>query len=159
MPEEPLFNAGGSSRVGLFLADAEVGAAATVDPEATLVEAPGAPLDAGGAADLAGQADVATRADVAPVSFAIVGGAGNDAWRWRWWWSSTSDDELCTAAAVDPEAAPVYAPGAALNAGRTADLADEANVVAAADVAVVSLAIVGGAGDLRWGAVSLRGRR
>jgi len=138
--------------LGSLVADFEVGAAAAVDPEATIVEAPGASMDARGAADLAGQTNIATGSDVTPVSFAIVGRACDDA---GWRWPATADDEVRAAATVDPESAPIYTPGTALDAGRAADLADKANVVAAADVAVVSFAIVGGAGDLRWGAGSL----
>jgi hypothetical protein len=138
-----------------LVTDFEVSAAATIDPEAAAVEAPCATLDAGRAADLASQADVAAGANVTPVSLAIVGGAGDDAGWWRLRLASTADDELGAAAPVDPEAAPVYAPGIALDAGRSADLADEASIAATADVAVVSFAIVGGADNLRLGAISL----
>ena len=53
-------------------ADAELGAAAIVDPEAALVDAPGLVLNAGRAADLAVELDVATTTGVTPVSFATV---------------------------------------------------------------------------------------
>jgi hypothetical protein len=59
------------------LADLKVGAATTVNPEASTVDAPGAALDAGGAADLSGEADVTVGTDVAPVSVAVIGGAGD----------------------------------------------------------------------------------
>ena len=56
----------------LFLADAELGAAALIDPEATVVDAPGLALNAGRAADLATELDVAATAGVTPVPFAVV---------------------------------------------------------------------------------------
>jgi hypothetical protein len=135
------------------LADFKVGAASAVNPKAATVSAPGAALDAGGTADLPGEADVTAGADVAPVSLAVIGGAGNDArgsssilWRG---WASGGDDKLSTASTIDPESAAVGAPGAALDASRTADLAHEADVAAGADVAPVSVAVIGGAGDAR----------
>jgi hypothetical protein len=135
------------------LADLKVGAAAAVNPEAAMVDAPGAALDAGGAADLPSEADVTIGTDVAPVSLAVIGGAVNDAWGsssilWRGW-TSGGDDKLSTASTIDPESAAVGAPGAALDASRTADLAHEADVAAGANVAPVSVAVIGGAGDAR----------
>jgi hypothetical protein len=135
------------------LADFKVATAAAVNPEAATVDAPGTALDAGGAADLPGEADVTVGTDVAPVSLAVIGGAGNDArgsssvlWRG---WTSGGDDKLSTASTVDPESAAVGAPGAALDASRTADLAHEADVAAGADVAPGSVAVIGGASDAR----------
>jgi hypothetical protein len=133
------------------LADLKVGAAAAVNPEAATVGAPGAALDAGGTADLSGEADATAGADVAPVSLAVIGGAGNDArgsilWRG---WTTGGDDKLSAASTVDPESAAIGAPGAALDASRTADLAYEADVAAGADVAPVSVAVIGGASDAR----------
>ena len=139
----------------MVLAGLEVCAAATVDPETALIDAPGVVLDTGRATDLPDEASIAASTDVAVVSFAVVGGTGDDASWWWGWRSATTDGEFGTAAAVDPEAAAVNAPGIALDTGRAADLSDEANIAAAADVAVVPFAVVGGAGDLRWGAVSL----
>jgi hypothetical protein len=56
-------------------ADSEVGTATLVCPEATLVDAPGAATDAGGAADLTDEADVAI-VELATVVFpAVIGGA------------------------------------------------------------------------------------
>jgi hypothetical protein len=141
-----------SSSPGGRLADLKVGAATTVNPEASTVDAPGAALDAGGAADLSGEADVTVGTDVAPVSVAVIGGAGNDArgsilWRG---WTSGGNDKLSAASTIDPESAAVSAPGAALDASRTADLAHEADVAAGAYVAPVSVAVIGGAGDARW---------
>ena len=134
-----------------MLADFEVGAATTIYPKAATIDTPGAALDAGGAADLPGEADVTIGTDVAPVSVAVIGGAGNDArgsilWRG---WTSGGDDKLSTASTVDPESAAVGAPGAALDAGGAADLAHEADVAAGANVAPVSVAVIGGAGDAR----------
>ena len=67
---------------GDWLADAEVGATAVVDPEAALVETPGIAANAGRAADLADELDVAAVADVTPVSFAVVGRAGDELLLW-----------------------------------------------------------------------------
>jgi hypothetical protein len=141
------------------LADLEVGAAAAVNPEAATVDAPGAALNAGGAAYLSGEADVTVGTDIAPVSVAVIGGAGDDArgssssvlWRGR---TSGGDDKLSAASTVDPESAAVGAPGAALDASRTADLAHEADVAAGADVAPVSVAVIGGARDARRGTIA-----
>jgi hypothetical protein len=58
-------------------ANDELGAAATVDPEAAAVDTPGLALNAGGAADLADELSVARAADVAPVSAAVIRGAGD----------------------------------------------------------------------------------
>jgi hypothetical protein len=102
------------------LADAEVCATAAIDPEAAAVEAPGVAANAGRAADLSDQADIAAGTNVTPVSAAIVGRAVDDTllwWRRRTWRTATTDKELGAAAAVDPEAATVYAPGAVANAG------------------------------------------
>ena len=90
--------------------------------------------------------NVATTADVTPVSVAVVGRAGDDARRWPRL-TAIREDEVGAAATVDPEAATIDAPGVVADAGRTADLTDEANVAATADVTPVSVPIVGGAGD------------
>ena len=133
---------------GDWLADAEVGAAAVVDPEATIVDAPGAAANAGGAADLADELDIAAVADGAPVSFAVVGGAVDGlAGRWAGRPASATDDEVGPAALVDPEASPVDPPGAALNAGRTADLPDQTNVAIAEVAAIIFATVIGGAVD------------
>jgi hypothetical protein len=58
-------------------ADDELGAAALVDPEAALVDTPGASADAGRTADLADELGIAGAADVAPVSASVIGGAGD----------------------------------------------------------------------------------
>jgi uncharacterized protein GlcG (DUF336 family) len=110
-----------------LVADAEVGSAAFVDPEAALIDAPCIALDALGAADLTREANVAAVADVAPVSAAVVGGTGNDLHGWRTWgWSvsttTAADGKVGSAATVDPEAAIVDAPGVAADTGRAADL-------------------------------------
>jgi hypothetical protein len=135
------------------LADLKVGTAAAVNPEAATVDAPGAALDAGGAADLPSETDVTVGTDVAPISLAVIGGAGNDARGstsiLRRGWTSGGDDKLRTASTVDPESAAVGAPGAAFDASRTADLSHEADVAAGADVAPGSVAVIGGAGDAR----------
>jgi hypothetical protein len=77
-------------------------------------------------------------------------------WR-RTWRTATTDEELGAAAAVDPEAATIYAPGVVANAGRAADLAGKANVTTSADVAPVSATVVGGAGDPLWAVAWLGG--
>jgi hypothetical protein len=115
---------------GRASADAELGAAAIVDPEAALVDSPGLALNAGRSADLAVELDVATTTGVAPVSLAVIGGAGDDL---RGWWSqrgavACAEDEVSTAATINPEAAVVDAPRLAANAGRTTDLADQLGV-------------------------------
>jgi len=134
--------------MGRWLADAEVGAAAAIDPQAALVETPRVAADAGRAADLAYKLDIAAVAYSAPVSFPVVGGAGDDT-RMRWWrWGTrTADEEFGSATTVDPKAALVQTPGVAADAGRAADLADELDIAAVADGAPVSFPIVGGAGD------------
>jgi hypothetical protein len=128
------------------LADAEVGAAAAIDPEATTVNAPGVVADARRAADLAGELNIAATADVAPVSVTVVGRTGDDAHRWSRL-TATREDELGAAATVDPEATTINAPGVVADAGRAADLTDEANIAATADVTPVSITVVGRAGD------------
>ena len=128
------------------LTDAELGAAAAIDPEATTVDAPAVITDAGGTTDLAGKLNVAAIADVAPVSIAVVGRAGDDARR-RSRLTVICEDEFGAAATVDPEAATVDTPGVVADAGRAADLPDEANVAATADVTPVAVIVVGRAGD------------
>ena len=61
------------------MTESEVGAAAFVDPEAAAIEAPGVVADAGRTADLANELDITAASDVAPVSAAVVGGAGDAA--------------------------------------------------------------------------------
>ncbi len=143
---------------GRGLADAEFCSASAVDPETTIVDAPGLTLDAGGAADLAVELNVAAAAGVTPVSATVVGGAGNDLW-WGWSWgraiSSAAKGEVGAAATVDPETATVDAPGLIANARGSADLTDELGVATVADGAPVSAAVVGRAGDgLRLRAVA-----
>jgi hypothetical protein len=58
--------------------DDELGAAAVIDPEAAVVDAPGLVFDAGRAADLAVEADAAASVYVAPISAAVIGGAVDD---------------------------------------------------------------------------------
>ena len=58
-------------------AEGEVGAAAAVDPETAVVDAPCLPANARRAADLPDELSVAAVADGAPVSFAVVGRAGD----------------------------------------------------------------------------------
>jgi hypothetical protein len=132
-----------------WLADAEVGATAVVDPEASLVESPCAAANAGRAADLANELNVAAVADVAPVSFPVVGRAGDELrlWRRRGHWTAAADSKVGAAAVVDPEAALVETPGAPANTGRAADLTDKLDIAAVANGAPVSFAIVGGAVD------------
>jgi len=124
----------------------EFGATAAVDPEATVVAAPGLTLDAWRAAYLAAEADFAAR-DIAPVALAVIGGAGDNlAWRAT---AATTYRELGTAAAIHPEAALVDTPGLTANARRTADLATQVDALRASSKAVapVATAIIGGAGD------------
>ena len=128
------------------LADAEVSAAAAVDPQAALVKTPGVAADAGRAADLADELNIATVANGAPVSFPVVGGAGDNR-RPRRWGSRTTDHELGSAATVDPQATLVEAPGVTADARRAADLADELDIAGVAYGAPVSFPVVGGAGD------------
>ena len=102
-----------------WLADAEVGATAVVDPEAALVDTPGVAANAGRSADLANELCVAGITDVAPVSFAIVGRAPDRALplplpRLR---SVAPDDKLSAATIVDPEAAIIDPPRASPDAG------------------------------------------
>jgi len=68
---------GPCARLNGSVANPEVGAAASIDPETALVDAPGIAADTGRAADLASELDVAGGADSAPVSAAVIGGAGD----------------------------------------------------------------------------------
>ena len=68
-----------------------------------------------------------------------------------------ADLKVGAAAAVNPEAATVDAPGAVTDAGRAANLANESNVASAADIAPPSAAIIGRAGYYCAG--SICGRR
>ena len=131
-------------------ADGEVGAAAAIDPESAAIDAPGSTLNAGRAADLPDELSVARASDITPVSAAVIRGAVDGLGGW----ASAADDELGAASIVDPEAATVDTPGLALNAGGATDLADELSVASAADIAPVSAAVVGGAGDARTLAVA-----
>jgi hypothetical protein len=129
-------------------ADGELGATSAVNPEATTIDAPGSTLNAGGAADLTNELSVTSAADVAPVSASVVRGAIDGlTGRGLRWARGAADDELGAASTVNPEATVVDAPGSTLNAGGAADLADDLSVASAADVAPVSAAVVGRAGD------------
>lgn len=75
--------------------------------------------------------------------------------RRRWWAWTAADDEFGAAALVDPEAATVDTPGVVADACRAADLAYELRVTGATDVAPVSAAVVGGAGNARTAATWL----
>jgi hypothetical protein len=128
--------------------DGEFGAAAAVNPETAAIDAPGSALNAGRAADLADELSVASAADVAPVSAAVIRGTVDGlTGRGLRWARGAANDELGAAATVDPEATVVDAPGSALNAGRATDLADDLSIASATNVAPVSAAVVGGAGD------------
>jgi hypothetical protein len=90
-------------------------------------------LNAGRAADLPVELDVSTTTGVTPVSFAIVGGAGDDLWRGRTWWRTvptTAYSKVGAASAVDPEATVVEPPGLALNTRGAADLTDQPDIAA-----------------------------
>ena len=103
---------------GDWLADAELGAAAAIDPETALVDTPCVAANAGRAADLADELDITAVADVAPVSFAIVGRAGDELrLSVRRCAVGAADGEVGAATAVDPEAALVDTPRAAADAG------------------------------------------
>jgi hypothetical protein len=128
---------------GTTSAIGEVGAAAAVDPETTVIDSPGLVADAGGAADLADELYVTTATDGTPVATTVVGGAG-DGLLGR---TSAAVDELCPATAVDPETPVVDSPGLIANTGGAADLASELNVAAATDGTPVTAAVVRGAGD------------
>ena len=139
----------------------ELGTAATVDPDGTVVIAPGLSLDTGRAADLAGQADAAAGVGVAEVSLAIVGRASEILRT-----ASASPvatvacNELGATAAVDPDGAVVIAPGLSLDTGRAADLAGQADAATGVGVAEVSFAVVGRTSDgLAISTVSLAGLR
>jgi hypothetical protein len=137
----------------LVLAGLEVCAAATIDPEAAIVDVPGLAADAGRSANLPDETNFASGTNVTPVSSSVVGGAGDgDGRRLRF---KATNEEVCAAATVDPEAALIDAPGVVLDTGRATDLSRHADVAIArgADVAPVSVSIVGGAGDgdgRRW---------
>jgi hypothetical protein len=141
----------GRRAVAASTCEDEVGAAATVYPEAAVIDAPGLAANAGGAADLTDELRVTCAADGAPIPFAIVGGAGDGLLGWA---VATVEGEVGAAAAVYPETPVVDAPGLAANAGRAADLADELSVACAADGAPVSFAVVGGASNALLAAVA-----
>lgn len=131
---------------GWCSSDAEVGAAATIDPQAAAVDTPGVIPNAGRTADLPDETNVAGSAHVAPVSAPIVGGAINHPVR-RGRWAVSRDHEISAATTVDPEAPPVNTPGVIADARGAADLPDKTHIACRADVAPVSASVVGGAGD------------
>ena len=151
--------------VNCLIMYAELGAASVVDPEAAVVDAPGLAEGAGRAADLTVEGNVAATSDVTPVSFAVVGGAGDGLTLLSWppLVSVASGGELGAASLIDPETSVVVAPGLALDAWAAADLSGELNAAASVDIAVVTLPVIGGAGDglalLAWvaGAVTSGG--
>ncbi len=59
-----------------------------------------------------------------------------------------SEPEVGSTTAINPDLAPVIAPGLSLNAWRSATLVDHADAATGVGVAVVSFAVVGGTGDL-----------
>src|SRR5206468_2336055 len=136
----------------------EICAATAIDPEAAIVDSPGAAADAGRAAHLIDEFHVAGIPDVAPVPLAVVGGAADGCLPRTLALilpraargiisATTADGELGAAAAINPEAAVVDAPGVAADAGGAADLADEFRIAGIPDVAPVPVAVVGGAAD------------
>jgi hypothetical protein len=91
------------------LADAELGTAAAVDPDAAVVDTPRLTLNAGRAADLPIETNVAPAPGITPVSLSVIGRTGDDLLLWWWWggWpisssSSAAEDELCAASTVNP---------------------------------------------------------
>ena len=146
----------------------ELGSAALVDPETTAVYTPGLSLVAGGTADLAREGNVVrvdSAGNRAVVTATVVGGAGKglaDASAIAPSISMTiapavavaiAGGEFGAAAAVDPDAVVVPAPGLSLVAGGAAALVRESNTAAGIGIAVVSAAVVRGAIDGLSGAI------
>lgn len=132
-------------------ANGESGATPAVDPKAVAVDAPGAPLDAGGAADLALEADLVGVIVAAIFAIAVVGFAGDGilpaAITTVIIVASTvgivTDAEDGAAAAIDPETVAVDAPGTALDAGGAADLALQADLIGVIVAAILAVPVVG----------------
>jgi hypothetical protein len=129
----------------LCLADAKLGTAAAVNPEPPAIGAPRIALNASRAADLAAKPYVRAATGITPVSAAVIGGAGDDLWGWRtgrWAVSAASNEEVCAAAAIDPETAAIDTPCLSLDTLRATDLAGETNVAGVISAAIVATAIV-----------------
>jgi hypothetical protein len=58
------------------------------------------------------------------------------------------NEEVCSAAAIHPDALAIETPGVALDAGCFAALVDQTNALGCIDGAIVSAPVVGGAGHL-----------
>jgi hypothetical protein len=133
----------------------EIRAAAAIDPDATAIEAPGGALYARRAAALVYHSYATAcihRTEIAP---SIVGGTRNGVHRPS---ASSTDrrtvhavpytyDEVCAAAAIDPDSAAVESIGGALYAGRAAPLIHHPHATAGIHRAQMTPAIVGGACD------------
>ena len=140
-------------------AQLEVRSTAAIHPDLVPVKAPGLVLDAWRTASLVDQPDTAAGICVAEVSLAVVGGTGNLPATARRVPSSaaricpaaviaTTEPEVGAAAPINPDAISVESPGLILDAWRSTALVDHANAVLGRYLAKMTLAIIGGTGDL-----------
>ena len=129
----------------LCLADAKFGTAAAVNPKPPAIGAPRIALNTSRAADLAAKSYVRTTTGIAPVSAAVIGGAGDDLRGWRarlWAVSAACDEKVGPASSIDPEACAIDTPGLSLDTLRATDLAGETNVAGVISTTIVATAIV-----------------
>jgi len=139
-------------------ADSEIGAAATVNPDAAFIEAPGLTEDAGCFAALANQANAAEGVRAAAAEIEIVRraikGANTSAKAGVIRVVAGSYGEVSAATAVNPNAVACDAPGAAINAGRFAALTNDLNATVGVEGAEVAVKVVGRAVErvsmIRW---------
>jgi hypothetical protein len=123
--------------------DFEISAAATVDPDAVAVIAPGAVVDAIGFAALANDEDAVASVNGAEIAVHVIGGAVEESGGARL--PIAGNAEIGAAATVDPNAALTITPGLTLNASGLAALANHTHAEASISRAPSAPHIIGGA--------------
>lgn len=149
----------------------EIGAAATIDPDALAVPSPRLPLHARRTAALIHQPHPAPGIGRAEIPLTVRGAGDRPAWRrrrrsWRGaiaasgrWIiavarrriapaATAPNDKVRTAAPIDPDAAVVITPALPLNARRSAALVHHAHAALRIDPAIMTLHIVRSTGNV-----------
>jgi hypothetical protein len=140
----------------------EVGAAAVIDPDAAIIEAPRISLSTRGPAALADHLYSCAGFCLAVVTLTVIGGAVKRLDETcgvvavvpvTTTWRTHLQGKVGTATAIDPDAATIEAPSLALDAARPAALPDELNSGAGVNFTIVAPAVIRRAGRnlrVRW---------
>jgi len=125
-------------------ADGKIRAASAVDPNASVIKAPGLSEHAGSFAALANQADTTVGVDAAATEVEVIGRAIEraDSVASAIGGFPCANGKIRAASAVDPNAVSGDAPGSPVDTRRLATLADEFDATGAVDRAEMSREIV-----------------